>query len=91
MERLVYEAPKDSFSPLYPPCLFQYVDGITTINKYSIVLSGVHIPKLCTESFCICHCSWDDKPMSSSLNAWELHQPENNKGQQQLRIRQSCT
>jgi len=24
METLIYEGPKDSFSPLYPPCLFQY-------------------------------------------------------------------
>ena len=75
MERLVYEAPKDSFSPLYPPCMFQYVGGFTRAEeKYSIILNRVQVPKLCSKDFCISHCSWDDKTLQNFSTSWEINQ-----------------
>ena len=57
METLIYEEPKDSFSPLYPPCSFQYQILNVEMKNYSILLNDIHVPKLCTKHFCLSHCS----------------------------------
>jgi len=74
METLIYEGPKDSFSPLYPPCLFQYQSLSVEMNKYSILLKDIHVPKLCTKNFCFSHCSLNGSGVITDLlNPWQIN------------------
>ena len=73
LEKLIYNVPKELFSPLYPPCLFQYMNGTVMTNQYSIVIKETYAPNLCTKYFCISHC-YLDNTTENMYTSWEINQ-----------------
>ena len=70
LENLIFNAPKEFFSPLYPPCLFQYINRTSLNSQYSIQIKDTAAPKLCTKYFCTSHCYLDDTAETS----WNINQ-----------------
>ena len=58
LEKLVYNVPKEFFSPLYPPCLFQYINGTMLAGQYSILITETNAPRLCTKFFALLIVIW---------------------------------
>jgi len=66
----------DTFSPLYPPCLFQYWNLNVKMSSYSILLKDIYIPKFCAKHFriCVSHCSiHGSSKITDLLNSWQIN------------------
>ena len=80
LEKLVYNVPKEFFSPLYPICLFQYINETMLAGQYSILITETNAPRLCTKFFCTSHCHLDDTvDISQDINRQVIYTDNSSK------------